>query len=74
MISEDMIEKIVDSRTFNEDIWGDLQEVLNICSQLFTTQNEESITLEEVYHHPNNLPQEAFDVLASDFDPLLFQY
>jgi len=29
--------------------------------------------LEEVYLHPTNLPQEAFEVLANDFDPLLFR-
>ena len=63
-LPEDMIEKIVDSRTFNEDIWGDLQEVLNICSQLFTTQNEESITLESV-PPPEQSATKAFDVVVT---------
>ena len=68
-----MIEQIVNTQSFSDDIWGDLQEVLSICSQLFTTKNDDSISLEEVYQFPNNLPQEAFDVLANDFDPLLFR-
>lgn len=72
-LPEDMIEEIIESRSFNDDIWGDLQEVLNICSQLFATNSGDPITLEEVYLHPNNLPQEAFEVLVSDFDPLLFR-
>ena len=72
-LPEDMIAEIIRSNKFNDDIWGDLQEVLNICSQLFIRGDEGTSALEEVYLHPANLPQEAFDVLANDFDPLLFR-
>ena len=72
-LPEDMISEIINSSTFTDDIWGDLQEVLNICSQLFTTSSDEPISLEEVYLHPTNLPLEAFEVLATDFDPMLFR-
>ena len=72
-LPEDTIDEITTTNTFSDDIWEDLQEVLNICSQLFTSYDGDSITLEEVYLHPTNLPQEAFDVLANEFDPLLFR-
>ncbi len=72
-LPEDIITGIIASDSFTEDIWGDLQEVLNICSQLFTSYDGDAITLEEVYLHPSSLPQEAFDVLANDFNPLLFR-
>ncbi len=72
-LPEDIITGIIASDSFTEDIWGDLQEVLNICSQLFTSYDGDAITLEEVYLHPSSLPDEAFEVLANDFNPLLFR-
>ena len=72
-LPQDMIQQIIETNSFPEDIWEDLQEVLNICSQLFTSYDGDSITLEEVYQHPTTLPEEAFDVLANDFNPLLFR-
>ena len=67
------ITNIIDSNSFTDEIWGDLQEVLAICSQLFTSYNGDDIELEEVYLHPSSLPNEAFAVLADDFAPLLFR-
>lgn len=72
-LPQDVIQQIIDNNSFPEDIWEDLQEVLNICSQLFTSYDGDSITLEEVYQHPTTLPKEAFDVLADEFNPLLFR-
>jgi len=72
-LPKESITKIIESQSFTDDIWGDLQEVLTICSQLFTSANDEDIELEEVYLHPTSLPDEAFEVLADDFAPLLFR-
>ena len=72
-LPQDVIQQIINNNSFPEDIWEDLQEVLNICSQLFSSYEGDSITLEEVYQHPTTLPDEAFDVLANDFNPLLFR-
>ena len=72
-LPKESITNIIDSQSFTDDVWGDLQEVLTICSQLFTSSDDEEIELEEVYLHPTSLPDEAFDVLADDFAPLLFR-
>ena len=72
-LPQESITNIIESQSFTDEIWGDLQEVLTICNQLFTSDNDESIELEEVYLHPTSLPNEAFEVLADDFDPLLFR-
>ena len=42
-LPKESITKIIESQSFTDDIWGDLQEVLTICSQLFTSANDEDI-------------------------------
>ncbi len=72
-LPEDMIQGIIQSSEFTKEIWEDLYEVLNISSQLFTSQDGDTITIEEVYHYPNNLPREAYEILLESTDPLIFR-
>ena len=72
-LPEDGIQDIIDTNSFPNSVWGDLREVLNITSQLFTGYDGDSITLEEIYLHPKNLPEEALEVLEADYNPLLFR-
>ena len=72
-LPEDGIQDIIDNNSFPDSVWGDLREVLNITSQLFTGYDGDSITLEEIYLHPKNLPEEALEVLEADYNPLLFR-
>ena len=71
-LPEDLIQGIIESSEFTKEMWEDLCEVLNITSQLFTSYEGNTISVEEVYHHPNTLSEEAYKVLLSNTDPLVF--
>ena len=71
-LPEDLIQGIVQSSEFTKEMWEDLYEVLNISSQLFTSYNGNTISIEEVYHHPNTLPKEVYEILLGSTEPLIF--
>jgi formylglycine-generating enzyme required for sulfatase activity len=73
-LPEELIQGIIESSEFTKEMWEDLCEVLNISSQLFSSYEGNTISVEEVYHHPNTLPEEAYQVLLTNTDPLVFNF
>ena len=72
-VPPDIIENIIKNKTFTESLWDDLNEVLNITSQLFTGYDGQSVSLEEVYFYPLTLPDDAYSALREDYNPLTYQ-